>query len=67
MKVATVLAMTNLGLALAAYQQKYDVENGAMAKQIGLGASTLSRVKQGKMPDAEGMAKIMMWLTKAPK
>lgn len=62
-----VPVMTNLGLALAAYQQKHDTENGVMAKQIGIGASTLSRIKQGKMPDADGLAKIVLWFTKEPK
>lgn len=54
--------MTRLGLALAAYQQKYDEENRSMAKAIGISASTLSRIKSGTMPDALGMAKIMLWL-----
>ena len=55
--------MTHLGLALTAYQQKYDVENVKMAKQIGITASTLSRIKGGTMPDALGFAKIVMWMT----
>lgn len=54
--------MTRLGLALQAYQQKFDVENFAMAKAIGISASTLSRIKGGTMPDAIGMAKIVLWL-----
>lgn len=57
-----VTAMTNLGLALGAYQQKHDVENRQMAKEIGIPASSLSRIKSGTMPDALGMAKIMLWL-----
>lgn len=56
--------MTNLGLALTAYQQKYDMENRMMAKHIGINASTLSRIKQGTLPDAEGLAKIVLWMTK---
>lgn len=59
--------MTRLGLALAAYQQKHDVENRAMAKDIGIPASTLSRIKGGTLPDARGMAKIMMWLSEDEK
>lgn len=55
--------MTNLGLALAAYQQKHDEENREMAKAIGISASTLSRIKSGTMPDALGLAKIISWLT----
>ena len=54
--------MTRLGLALTAYQQKHDVENREMAKEIGIPASSLSRIKAGKMPDAFGMVKIMAWL-----
>jgi hypothetical protein len=55
--------MTRLGMALAAYQQKHDVENRAMAKDIGIPASTLSRIKGGTLPDARGMAKIILWLS----
>lgn len=33
-----------------------------MAKQIGISSSTLSRIKGGTMPDALGMAKIVLWL-----
>lgn len=54
--------MTNLGRALAAYQQKHDVENRAMADAIGISASTLSRIKNGSMPDADGFAKVIVWL-----
>jgi hypothetical protein len=57
--------MTRLGQALAAYQQKNDIENRAMAQEIGIPASTLSRIKGGTMPDALGMAKIMLWLATA--
>jgi DNA-binding XRE family transcriptional regulator len=53
--------MTRLSLALAAYQQKHDIENRQMAKDIDISASTLSRIKAGTMPDALGMAKIMLW------
>lgn len=55
--------MTRLGMALESYQQKHDVENRAMAKEIGIPASSLSRIKGGTMPDALGLAKIMVWLT----
>lgn len=56
--------MTRLGAALAAYQQKHDSENREMAKEIGIPASTLSRIKGGAMPDALGLAKIMLWLAR---
>jgi transcriptional regulator with XRE-family HTH domain len=59
--------MTNLGLCIAAYQQKHDVENRVMAREIGISASTLSRIKSGKMPDAVGMVKIWAWLVEENK
>jgi hypothetical protein len=55
--------MTKLGLALAAYQQKYDLQNGHMAKEIGISGPMLSRIKGGTMPDAKGLAKIILWLS----
>jgi hypothetical protein len=57
-------AVTHLGLALAAYQQKYDIANGRMAKEIGVTGSMLSRIKGGTMPDGSGLAKIVLWLSK---
>lgn len=54
--------MTRLGIALTAYQQKRVIENRAMAREIGISPSTLSRIKGGTMPDALGMVKIMLWL-----
>jgi hypothetical protein len=56
--------VTRLGLALAAYQQKYDIANGRMAKEIGITGSMLSRIKGGTMPDGNGLAKILLWLSK---
>ena len=57
-----VSQMTRLGMALEAYQQKFDVENRQMAKEIGISASSLSRIKSGTMPDALGLAKVILWL-----
>lgn len=56
--------MTHLGKALAAYQQKFDVEGRLLAGDIGIAESTLTRIKQGKMPDAENLAKIIAWLVR---
>jgi len=56
--------MTRLGRALEAYQQKFDVENRRMAREIGIFPSTLSRIKGGTMPDALNLAKIVLWLSK---
>lgn len=54
--------MTNLGMALEAYQQKHDIRNDVMAREIGISASSLSRIKKGTMPDVGGMVKIIKWL-----
>lgn len=53
---------TNLSRALWAYIQKYDTTSKAVAKEIGIGDSTLCRLKDGKLPDAVGLLKIMVWL-----
>jgi hypothetical protein len=55
-------ARTNLGLALAAYQQKYDVQNGVMAKEIGIAGPTLSKIKAGTMPDSKSFLRSLTWL-----
>lgn len=59
--------MTRLGESLCAYQQKRDIENRHMAQEIGISASTLSRIKGGTMPDAHGLAKIILWLVSPAK
>ena len=56
--------MTNLAVALSAYQQKLDIQGKDLAKAIGVHQSTLTRFKQGKMPDADGMVKLLVWLLK---
>jgi hypothetical protein len=58
--------MTRLGLAITAYQQKHNIGNYTMAYEIGISASTLSRIKGGTMPDALGFAKIVIWLAGKP-
>ena len=50
-----------------AYQQKLDIESRELARQIGINASTLCSLKQGTLPDAEGLAKIILWVTKVAK
>ncbi len=59
--------MTRLGQMLSAYQQKFDVQGKAMAREIGIEESTLTRIKQGKMPDAYGLARIINWLMETKK
>ena len=52
-----------LGEMLIAYQQKYDVDGKFLAEKIGISESSLTRIKQGKSPDARGLAKIINWMT----
>ncbi len=52
-----------LGDMITAYQQKYDIEAKALASDIGIGESTLCRIKRGKSPDAQGLAQIVLWMT----
>lgn len=54
--------MTNLAMALRAYQQKLDLDGKAMAKAIGIGESTYTRICQGIGPDAQNLMKVMVWL-----
>ena len=49
-------------MMLCSYQQKYDVESKALAKTIGISESSLCRIKQGKLPDAEGLSRIITWM-----
>jgi DNA-binding Xre family transcriptional regulator len=56
--------MANLAKMLSAYQGKYDIAGKDLAREIGVAASTLTRIKQGKMPDADGLARIILWMTK---
>lgn len=56
--------MTHLAKMLTAYQQKHDVEGKVLAREIGIHELSLTRIKQGKMPDADGLAKIISWLVK---
>ncbi len=56
--------VSRLGLALAAYQEKYGLTLRDMAAEIGMSYSSLQRLmKKGLLPDAFFMAKIMLWLT----
>ena len=56
-----------LGPVIIAYQQKHDIEGKTLAAEIGISESTLCRIKQGKSPSAEGLAKIISWLCGAEK
>ena len=53
---------TRLGKCLIAYQQKFDVDGRVLADQIGINFATLTRLRAGRMCDAEALAKIIAWL-----
>lgn len=59
--------MTHLGHCIAAYQKWHDFENKKMAGEIGIPESSLTRIKQGKMPDARGLARLMDWLLRSTR
>ena len=52
-----------LGKMITAYQQKHDLDGKFLASEIGISESTLTRLKQGKSPDAKGLAKLILWMT----
>lgn len=54
--------MTNLAKALKGYQAMTETDGATLARKIGIEESTLTRIKQGKMPNADGFAKIILWL-----
>lgn len=57
---------TTLGMMLTSYGQKYDRTDATVADEIGIGRSTFCRIKQGKLPDAENLAKIISWMVAQP-
>jgi DNA-binding Xre family transcriptional regulator len=56
--------MTRLGQMITAYEQKHDVQSKQVAKEIGIGQSTLTRIKQGAATDAGNLVKIITWMMK---
>lgn len=61
-------APTHLALAITAYQQKYDVDGKELAAALGVHASTITRLRQGFMPDTPTLLKLMGWmLREAPR
>jgi hypothetical protein len=54
--------MTRIAQMLTAYGQKHDRTDISVAREIGLNKSTFCRIKQGKMPDADNLSKIISWM-----
>ncbi len=53
-----------LGKMLLAYRQKEDTNARDLAKEIGMGASTLCRIERGNSPDVTTYLKILDWMNK---
>lgn len=59
--------MTNLARMLDIYLRVYNIDQGKLADELGMSASTVTRLKAGKMPDAAGFARLIMWLASEAK
>lgn len=54
---------TPLGRMLRLYMAHEEITTRELCKQIGFkNKSTITRLSQGLMPDAEGLVRIMSWL-----
>ncbi len=51
-----------LHLAIYARMHAERLTSRQVAVQIGIGASTLTRIKQGKRPDADALVSLLVWL-----
>lgn len=51
-----------LGIVLRKWRLMFDLEVKDVAKEIGISASTLSRLEGGSMPDGETLAKVLCFL-----
>ena len=59
--------MTRLAKLLKFYTSFSDKEAKEIAAEIGINESTFTRVKQGKMPNAVNLVKIMNWMLQEEK
>jgi transcriptional regulator with XRE-family HTH domain len=51
-----------LGYVLKRYRVISELSLRDLASEIGVGAATLMRLEQGRVPDGETLAKILIWL-----
>ena len=57
-----------IGLVLHKYRIVSEIDQKVMAKEIGISASTLSRLERGEQNcDAHALAAILRWLLTTPK
>lgn len=52
-----------LGRVLVAYRNANGLEGRELAERIGIGASILSRIENGKTCGGRTLVKILLWLT----
>lgn len=57
-----ILDTTALHLAVYTQQHAKRLTAHQVAEQCGISASTLTRLKQGKCPDADGLVSLLVWL-----
>jgi transcriptional regulator with XRE-family HTH domain len=53
-----------LGKVLRKYRVISELTLRDVGKEIGIGAATLMRIEQGRVPDGDTLAKILVWLFK---
>jgi transcriptional regulator with XRE-family HTH domain len=51
-----------LGYVLNRYRVISELSLRELGAEIGIGAATLMRLEQGRVPDGETLAKILIWL-----
>ena len=56
------LDVRELHLAIYAQQHREGLTAAQVAARTGVGASTLTRIKQGRAPDAHGLVTLLVWL-----
>lgn len=55
-----------IGQLLNCYRRLRDIGIRKLAKEIGIGHATLSRIERGENFDAETMTKVMLWMLSRP-
>lgn len=51
-----------LGAVMRRYRVTNELTLREVAKEIGIGAATLMRLEQGRVPDGETLARVLAWL-----
>ncbi len=54
-----------IGKVIKRYRRSSDIDIRKLAREIGIGTSTLSRIENGKEINSQTFGKILLWLFKA--